>query len=937
MKTLITLLLCTALLDAYSQSVPLSATVNGLEGGKPVPNATVTLQKSGDSTYYRATTTDSLGFFRITADSGSYNLRITAIGFVSHDTSIRIASTPLHIGIIRIVQGSDLLEEVVVKATPAPVRQKGDTVEYNAGSYKVNPDANAEDMVRKMPGITIEQGAVKAGGENVKKVTVDGRDFFGDDASAALRNLPAEIIDKIQVFDRMSEQAQLTGFEDDETTKGINIVTKANMRNGQFGRVYAGYGTDDRYSAGGNVTMLNGDQRISIVGQTNNVNQQNFATEDLLGVISTPSGNRGGRGGSGGGRRGGGSQGGGQSRFGGASAGNFLIGQQSGITKTNALGINFSDKWSDKLSFTGSYFFNQSNNSSEEITNRQYFLVGDSSRFYNEADNSSSENQNHRVNMRLEYKIDSANTLIITPNISFQKNNSFSIMDGFNSIGAKNIISETGNQNISFNKGYNFNNNILYRHAFPKRGRSFSINLNTGFNKQTRESYLDALNRSYEDIDLADSLQQFSDRLNDGYQLGANLSYTEPVGKKGQLQFSYRPSVRFSEADQQTFQSDAMGKYSLFDTSLSNTADNRYITQNGGVSYRLNNKTNQFSFGLAYQSAELTSKQVFPYEADVNKKFSNLLPNASWNWKMTPKSSIRLMYRSNTNAPSINQLQDVINNNNPLMLRTGNPDLRQQFTHNIVSRYTYTNTASGISLLGNLQYQKMDDYIGNATYIAYSDSALNSSTTLYEGAQLIKPVNMDGYWSFRSFVNFGIPIKAIKSSLNWNNGYNYSKIPGLINGAQNFSRNQAINTGLVLASNISEYIDFTVSYNASFNKVKNSVQPRLDNNYLVQNGGVRLNLLSKGGWVLNNDLTYQSYSGLSDGFNQDFWLWNMSVGKKFLKKQQGELRLSVFDMLNQNQSIARNVQETYIEDVQTKILQQYFMLTFTYKLRNFGK
>ena len=255
----------------------------------------------------------------------------------------------------------------------------------------------------------------------------------------------------------------------------------------------------------------------------------------------------------------------------------------------------------------------------------------------------------------------------------------------------------------------------------------------------------------------------------------------------------------------------------------------------------------------------------------------------------------------------------------------------------MIFRYTYTNSTKGISLFSNLFFQKTDNYVGNATFLASADSVISSSVTLYKGSELTKPINLDGYWNLRSFVTLGMPLKFIKSTLNWNAGYSYGKVPGLINNVSNVSENQTYNAGAVLASNISENVDFTVSYTANFNKVKNSIQPALNNNYFSQVAGARLNLLSNNGWLFQNDLNNQSYRGLTDGYNQSFWLWNIGVGKKFLKKNRGELKLTVFDLLKQNQSISRNVEETYIEDVQTQVLQQYFMLTFTYNLRNFGK
>lgn len=640
--------------------------------------ATVDLQSTADSSSRYMTLSDTSGRFSLQAVPGSYILQVSAIGFESLHIPITLADSSRQLGVISLFKDAKLLDQVVVKAVTPPVKQKGDTLEYSSGAFKVNPDANAEDMIRKMPGITIEQGTVKAGGENVKKVTVDGRDFFGDDATAALKNLPAEIIDKIQVFDRLSEQAQITGFEDDNTANGINIVTKANMRNGQFGRVFAGYGTDNRYSAGGNVSFFNGNRRISLVGLTNNINIQNFATEDLLGVTSSSnrSGNRG--------RQGGGSRGNGGRGFG--NSGNFLVGKQNGISKTNAIGVNFSDLWEDKISVTGSYFFNNSNNTADETLNRQYFIGADSNQLYNERSFSSSGNDNHRINMRMEYKIDSFNTLIITPNFSFQKNQSLNSLSGVNILYGKNI-SETDNINYGNSSGYNFSNNVLFRHAFPKKGRSLTFNLSTAFNNHAGDTYLDAASSSSNvNGDANDSLKQFTDRFSNGYQLSGNLSYTEPIGKKGQLQISYHPSFSRNHSDQRTFQYAAEDKqYSLFDTSLSNKFDNSYTTQNGSINYRINNKKNMLSVGLAYQHAELSSDQVFPHGNSIQKKFANILPNAMWNSKLSARSSLRISYRTATSAPSVMHLQNVINNINPLNLRTGNPDLQQQFSNNMVA------------------------------------------------------------------------------------------------------------------------------------------------------------------------------------------------------------------------------------------------------------
>ncbi|MBS1563827.1 MAG: hypothetical protein JST39_05530, partial [Bacteroidetes bacterium] len=257
--------------------------------------------------------------------------------------------------------------------------------------------------------------------------------------------------------------------------------------------------------------------------------------------------------------------------------------------------------------------------------------------------------------------------------------------------------------------------------------------------------------------------------------------------------------------------------------------------------------------------------------------------------------------------------------------------------HSLIGRYAYTNSSKGQTIFANFFVQRTADYVANATYIATNaDSALTKSVTLVKGSQLSKPVNLDGYWSVRTFFTFGFPVRPIKSNLNWNAGFTYTRLPGLINNLSSISDTYNYNLGAVLGSNISEYVDFTLSYTANFNIIQNTLNPSANTHYFTQVAGIKFNLLSKSGWFYSNDLNNQLYRGLSGGYNQNLWLWNMSAGKKFLKDQKGELKLSVFDLLKQNASITRTTTELYVEDTRNDVLQQYFMLTFTYKLKNFG-
>lgn len=932
--------------QALHAQLSISGTVRDQQAQNPLSGASVRLQSVAGTSAPRSVLSDSAGrffFSNLTADS--FLVTISFVGYKDFTRGVRLDSSnvtidsagtgPVTMDVALAPSSSNDLATVVISTRIAPATQKGDTLQINASQFKVNPDATAEDLARKVPGITIENGQVKAQGENVQKVTIDGRELFGDDATAALRNLPAEIIDKIQIFDRLSDQAQLSGVDDGNTQKGINIVTKANMRNGQFGRVFAGYGTDERYSAGGNATILKDNRRISIVGNFNNINQQNFSQQDLLGVTSSGGGRGGGgnfRGGGGGGFRGGGG-----GNWGGGN--NFQVGAQNGINRTNALGINFSDIWGKKLTATGSYFFNDTKNTTRQLANTQYFTSNISNIV--DTTTSVSNNTNHRLNLRLEYRIDSFNQLIFTPSVSIQNNTSDRSVGTATFFVANNPTTQTLNTNINDAKrlATNLNNSILYRRSFAKRGRSFTIGLNTSYNDREGESFINTFQRSFlqqpSGVDDTAS-NRFTDQASKTFQVSTNISYSEPLGENSQLQFTYNPRISKSESDQQTFELNPIeNKYNLFQDRLSNVLKNTTTAQNGGLSYRWGDRDRMISFGVNYQSTNLKSDQTFPTQVKVDKTFSNVLPNAMVRYKLSTRSNFRLFYRTNVNEPSVTQLQSVIDVTNAPVYTIGNVNLNTQFTHFGSVQYTYTNTTKGLLVVGNVFYQTANNYIANATYTPTKDTVVGG-VTLSPGSRITAPVNLDGYQNMRSFVTFAVPVGFIKSNLNLDGGISFTKTPGITNNRLNETKAIVYTLRSTIASNISQYVDFNISYSANFNKVRNLVQPTANNDYFQHVAGLQFNLLSKNGWFFQNDVNNQYYNGLTEGFNQNYVLWNMSAGKKFLKGQKGELKLSVFDLLKQNRAISRNITGEFIEDTRNEVLQQYFMLYFTYNLRNFG-
>lgn len=922
------LLIVVLLLGMVAQAQSIKGTLMDPVEGSTVEGATVELQNAVDSTTKSTTVSDKEGKFAFNNLSlGSYILKATSIGFENLYQPVALTDTMpnLDLGDVYIPKKTTTLEGVVIVATAPAVSQKGDTTQFSASQYKTNPDATVEDLIKKMPGITVDRsGNVTAQGEQVKKVTVDGKDFFGDDATMALKNLPSEVVDKIQVFDRLSDQAQLTGFDDGNSQKSINIVTKSGVKNGQFGRIYAGYGTDQRYAAGGNTSFFNGDRRISIVGNFNNVNQQNFASQDLLGLTSSG----GGRGGGGGGRGGGGRGGGG---------GDFMVGLNPGISRTNAFGINYGDKWGKKIDVTGSYFFNNQNstNESESLTNYEKI-----SRIESSKSTSNSNNNNHRFNMRMEYKIDSNNTIFYIPSLSFQNNNSqsTSLLDAYTNLNGNidSLNSSDGNSSSKRN-GFNWNNTLMYRHSFAKKGRSLSFSFQYGQSKNDGSSY------NYNALKLYDSLgnrtdslvNQFRDNNTNGKNYSARAAYNEPVGKQGMLQFEYNYRVQKNDADQRTFDYDG-SDYSVENILQTNVFDNTIKTNTAEIDYSLGkSRDNQFNVGVDFENTQLQSNRTFPTNYVFRQSFNTVLPNMRWSKKIGRFSNMRIFYRMRNEFPSVNQLQDVVDASNALRMSSGNPELKQTTTNWGSARYSYTNTRNNHSLFLNIFGQTANNYITTATYFPKNDTLINGNK-LAAGGQFSKPVNMNGYKNLNTFLTYSFPIKPIKSNFNFSTGYSYTQRPGMIDYVETKTTNSGISVGSVLSSNISEYVDFSLSYNAQFNNAT-TTDGQPSNRYVTQNAGLNANLLSKSGWFIQNDLSYQSYSGLSQNMNQSFWLWNAAIGKKFLKNQAGELKLSVFDLLDQNQSIARTIDANYIQDTRNLVLQQYFMLTFTYSLRNFGK
>lgn len=928
-KVALLLLLLSSLSTVKAQNRILSGQVKST-ANEPLTGAAVMLLNPADSTLQKGVITDFDGNFKLAnITPGNYVLKITFLGYLNHKQAITTTADSTNLGSIVLQSNAKQLGAVDVQGIATPVIAKSDTTQYNAASFKTNVDATSEDLVTKMPGIIVNNGKVQAQGEDVKSVLVDGKQYFGDDASAVLKNLPAEVVDKIQVFDKRSDQSQFTGYDDGNTTKTINIVTKQQFRNGVFGRVYSGYGYEDKWRGGLTLNMFKEKRRISLLFNTNNINEQNFSADDLLGVMSSTN-NGGGRGGMGGGMGGGRPGGGG----GGNNADNFLVDQKGGITTTNAVGLNYSNTWG-KLDFTGSYFFNSTSNDAVSNLFRTYVSQQNQGLVYAQNSTTNANNINHRANMRFDWKIDSLNSILFQPKFTYQKNDGNSSIYGSNSR-YDTLLSNTLNNYGSNLEAVNFSTSLLYRHSFKKRGRTLSINATPGYNSSTGNSNLLSYTSYFADTLAIDTLNQLSNLNKSGYVLSTNITYTEPISKAAQLMFTYGNNLNKNNSDKQTFNfSDPDNNYSRFDTTLSNTFNSFYHSESFGTSVRAQKEKWNLMVGVNYQYAQLNNERIFPYQLNLNKSFNSVLPSAMFMYKFTAKKNLRIFYRSNNNAPSVDQLQDVINISNPLQLNMGNSNLKQDFANVLNLRYSAVNADKNTAFFALLSGTYTANYIGKSTYIANADSILSGGILLAKGSQITMPTNLDGYYNLRSFLNYSFPITKIKTNLSFNGGVTYSRTPGIINQQANFANNTAASFGVVFSSNISEKLDFTLSSNSSYNNIANTLQTASNNTYYNQNSRFKIQVQPWEGLFFTSDLSHQFYSGLSSAVTQNYLLWNAGIGYKFLKAKAAEIRITAFDILKQNNSVSRNITETYYEDTQTNVLQRYFMVTFTYNFKKY--
>ncbi len=825
------------------------------------------------------------------------------------------------------------IKNVDVKYRETRAQQKGDTLVYNATAFKVMEGSSAEDLLSKMPGVVVEGGEIQAQGEKVNKVLLDGKEFFEGDVNLAIKTLPSDIIASIEVFDKASEQAEFTGFDDGNDIKTINIVTKAEFKSGQFGEAYGGVGVDIdgelKYKAGGSYNTFGKTRRISILGLSNNINQQNFSQEDLAGVMS--SGNSG--------RRGGGKGG---SGGGGGGADNFMLGSSDGITKSNALGVNFVDEWNEKVKLTSSYFFNHSNNLKESFQQRTYYDPTIPN--YDKESWSEMTNMNHRFNARAEYKINDNNTIVFTPKVSFQGNDSDSWSEGVNYFKEADLSDSESSESLSTSEtnAYNASAEIVWRHRFGKPGRTISWSVSGSLSNRAAESYTDYTNSEitynattglYEAA--TDLEYQYKDTDRDSYSLRSNIMYTEQLHRRLQLSLSHRFTMSNNDSAQYVWATDADGNYDTstsLDDESSNVLVSDYLTNSASVGLRYNNGSLNFALSMDAQYATLAGEQSYPFvDPTIKHDWFSYLPSAFGRYSFDRYNSLMFRYRSSTSNPSISDLQDVLDDSNQLYWSTGNESLEQQTNHSMSLRYLRTSTA-GTTFIVMMNGSMTRDFVADETFYNNTrNSVIWNGIDIDKGVQITRPTNLDGRWSTQMMLTYGFPCIPLRSNINLSLMTSYSNTPSLFNDVLSDTKDLSFAPKVVIGSNISEKCDFTITYSTAFNKALSNAENTLDSDYMTHTATAKLGYEFWQGIVFNGYLRYIGYSGI-EMEDPNYYMLSASLGKKVLKRR-GEIKIEASDILQESRAFRRTVASNYIQDQTSNVLQPYFMLTFKYTFR----
>ena len=897
----------------FAQNLSIQGTLKDSIANRALNSATVSLVYAKDSSLVSFSRTNEAGVFNFkNVSPGSYLISVSYVGYIPKWVPVLTGTDKtVEMGLIY-MNDVNTMSTVTVTARRPPVVINGDSVEFNSENFKTAPNAVVEDLLKKMPGMEVDKsGGITVNGKKVTKVFVNGKEFFTGDPVMATKNLPADAVDKIQVYDRKSDQAMFTGIDDGTEETAINLKLKKDRNKSTFGKLNGGAGTPSVFDAQGNVNVINNEAQFSAIGGANNTNRQNFSNRNIVNF----SGGGGGRPGAGGGVT---------INFSGGSGETDANAQ--GIAETYSIGGNYSNLFNDKKTeFNANLSISdvERNNISSSFT--QNLTPGNA---FNRISNSNSIAGNKQQNFgsTIDHKVTDNFSFRFTPSLGLQQTTNYSEDSTQTYLTNGSLLNSNTTIASSASDAVNAASTLLLRKKFAKKGRTISSTITQSFNRSnsTGNQFTEQLSYLNNKLTNDSILDQQNTRKGENSSYSANLIYTEPLGKKSLLEFNTYLSKSIGSSSRRIFdRNDITDAYDLLNTRLTNEFNSEYTYSGGGMSYRSNQKKYNFATGFSLQNAVLDGENISA-KTKLSQSFQDILPNATFRYNFSQTKNLNIDYRTSTNQPSITQLQPVLDQSNINRQSIGNPDLKRSYVHNLNIRFFSSKILAGKNFFSTLNASTTNNSIVNY------DSVLPNRTIL------TKPVNVDGTYRINTSLNYGFAIKKLKSRLNFglnaglNNNISYAN--GLLNTIVTKSTGPSMSYTYI----VDDVIDINLTARYSFSQTSNEVNPNLNTNFLTKVFGADMTNYLPFNIVLNQSLNYAINTGRAEGFNTAIPIWNASFSKFFLKNKRAEIKMSAFDLLNKNIGINRNVSQNQIVDRSYNVISQYFMLTFTYSLQKSG-
>lgn len=907
---------------AYGQQTYLKGCICDSLTLSPMPGVVVELNEIySQSGHYVTSGQDGVFVFNSIPD-GKYQLRCSVLGYVTK--VMKISGNVTDLGLILMREDIISLDAAVHTEEAIRTSQSGDTLTYNAAAYKTMMGASSEELISKMPGIAVGARTVEANGKKVSRILIDGKEYFSDDVMTALRNIPADLVSEVEVVNRLSDEAEMTGISDGDDYTAINIVTKKKPGKGAVtGRFYGGYGIPDKYIAGGSVNYFGQDRTAALLGMANNISKYNFVSDDLVSASSSG---------------------------GGAVDGNFQVKPLSGLSSVQSVGANYSNSW-----FNGSYMFNRIKNHNYSDNIRRRALDGDWEQVTTTGSDFDAENNTHKFSGKFSVSPKGKHSLVIRPSISYQD----LYDEKYQQIGLNNVSfaanGETGVKDTLFkrnrtvrsdNDRWNVNAklSVVYRYKFKKPGRSLSVSTYgsyyryIGLEHSAQYTITDPL-AGFDEEKAGSRSSQYKDRLTENYSFSAGATYTEPIDRRNRLALDYRFTQAGSLGDNRTYLFDkkADAYRETPDLRQSAVSSNIFRTHLAGLRYNFRYKKLQVTASLSYQRVDYDGTSEMPNTYSVHRSFNNPIYSVVANLPFNPEHSLRVDARSRTSNPSVSMMQGAVNLTNTSYVRSGNPDIVPSYLHNVEARYIHTNRKKGSTISVSVAVSGSGSYLCDSLVVDSPDFVVTDGITLGEGNQFSKPINLGGYYKVSGRFTYGFPVKFLSSNFNLDLSGFISSVPGMINADYVPVHRDGFSLGGKLDSNISERLDFTIAYKAQYvNNEYSSATGVTRNNYFTQNAKGSVKWLFWKGIVLTGSLSFQQNLSIDKLYNDKLLYCDIFLGKKLFRNQLGEINIGVNDLFNATRNYFRHsINSNGATDASDLGLGRYFSIQFVYHLRHY--